>query len=453
MSSSAEIAVFGGSAGPGKTWALLAEALYHVSNPMFRGIIFRRTMPQIKQPGGLWDKASEIYPLLGASGHSQSGEWRFPSGAVVKLAGMELESDRFNYQGSEIPYIAFDELAQFTESQFWYMLSRNRSMSGVAGYVRGATNPDSESWLREFLSWWIDADTGLAMPERDGKVRYFVRVHDALHWAGTKRELVEKFGREAEPKSVTFIKASVYDNKILLAKDPKYLANLKALPYVDRAQLLDGNWNVRPAAGNYFRREWFGFVDAAPKEVAGRCRYWDRAASEQKPGQDPDGTVGLLLSRDRDGVFYIEDRRKMFATPFAVERAMVNCARQDGRATVVSYMQDPGSAGVKEAQDTAVKLNGFNVRFRTATGDKETRAKPVSAQAEAGNVKIVRAPWNDDFLRVLENFPVGKHDDDVDALSGAHAVLTEQTGAWSASGLSVSAPRAEGAYEADLSVS
>jgi hypothetical protein len=75
-------------------------------------------------------------------------------------------------------------------------------------------------------------------------------------------------------------------------------------------------------------------------------------------------------------------------------------------------------------------LDGFNVRFATASGDKETRAKPVSAQAEAGNVKLVRGLWNDGFLRVLENFPVGSHDDDVDALSGAHEVLCKPSGAW-----------------------
>jgi predicted phage terminase large subunit-like protein len=91
-------------------------------------------------------------------------------------------------------------------------------------------------------------------------------------------------------------------------------------------------------------------------------------------------------------------------------------------------MQDPGSAGVAEAQATARALDGFNVRFVPATGDKETRAKPVSAQAEAGNVKIVRGLWNDSFLRVIENFPVGKKDDEVDSLSGAHEQLRESHG-------------------------
>ena len=77
-----------------------------------------------------------------------------------------------------------------------------------------------------------------------------------------------------------------------------------------------------------------------------------------------------------------------------------------------------------EAEHTARALDGFNVRFATATGNKEIRAKPVSAQCEAGNVKLVRGLWNDDFLRELENFPVARHDDEVDALSGAHSMLS-----------------------------
>jgi phage terminase large subunit-like protein len=78
----------------------------------------------------------------------------------------------------------------------------------------------------------------------------------------------------------------------------------------------------------------------------------------------------------------------MFASQHTVEQAMRTCAQQDGRRTKVPFMQDPGSAGVAEAQSMARALDGFNVRFSTASGDRETRAKPVSAQAEAGNVKL-----------------------------------------------------------------
>jgi predicted phage terminase large subunit-like protein len=215
----------------------------------------------------------------------------------------------------------------------------------------------------------------------------------------------------------------------LLERDPGYIANLRALPLVERERLLNGNWNVRASAGNYFRREWFGTpLDTAPADIIARCRFWDRAASEQRSGTDPDATVGLLLGKTRQGLYVILDCVKLFATPHAVEKEMLRCAKLDGKETIIGYMQDPGSAGVNEAQATARALDGFNVCFAPATGDKETRCKTVSAQAEAGNVKIVRGLWNDPLFRVLENFPVGKHDDEVDALSGAHEQLRETYG-------------------------
>ncbi len=428
LKSKADIAIYGGAAGGGKSFALLLEPIYNVKNPHFDAIVFRRTIPQLKLQGGLWDTAGQMYPLAGAVPNQSALEWRFPSGAVVKFAAMEHPQDRFNYQGGQMALIEFDELTQFTADQFWYLLSRCRSMSGVKGYVRAATNPDPDSWVRSFLSWWIDADSGLPIKERSGVLRWFVRHGDELVWGGSREELLKKFGADAEPKSATFVPASVHDNRALLETDPSYLANLKALPRIDRERLLSGNWNVRATAGSYFRREWFGVVEAAPKEVVARVRYWDRSATEKRTDNDPDATVGLLLSKDSQGIYYIEDVRKMFASPHTVEQAMRNCATQDGKGTVIAFMQDPGSAGVAEAQATARALDGFDVRFATASGDKETRAKPVSAQAEAGNVKLVRALWNDEFLRVLENFPAGRHDDEVDSLSGAHEKLGGRSG-------------------------
>jgi predicted phage terminase large subunit-like protein len=429
LSSSASVAIYGGSAGGGKSFGLLLEPLYDIRNPRFRSVIFRRTIPMIRQPGGLLDTSEQIFSLLGAKLNQSALEWTFSTGATVKLAGMELESDRYNWQGSQIALICFDEVQEFTESQFWFLVSRNRSVSGVQTRIRATCNPDSDSWLRNFIAWWIDPDSGFPIADRSGVLRWFVRDGDALIWGDSRAGLVAKFGADFEPKSATFISARVTDNQILLKSDPAYLSNLKSLPLIERARLLDGNWNVRASAGNFFRREWFGkFLDKAPDDIIARCRFWDRAASEQRSGTDPDATIGLLLGKDARGVYFVLDCVKLYATPHAVEKEMLRCARLDGRGTTVAYMQDPGSAGVAEAQATARALDGFDVRFATATGDKETRAKPVSAQSEAGNVKIVRGLWNDEFIRELENFPQARHDDCVDAFSGAHEQLREANG-------------------------
>ena len=110
LRSSADIAIFGGSAGGGKSFALLLEQLYDKDNAGFRSVIFRRTVPMLRQPGGLVDTSEAVFPLLGARLNQSTLEWGFPSGATVKLAGMELESDRFNWQGAQIALICFDDI-------------------------------------------------------------------------------------------------------------------------------------------------------------------------------------------------------------------------------------------------------------------------------------------------------------------------------------------------------
>ena len=429
LTCNADICFFGGGAGGGKTYGLLMECLYDISNSKFRSAIFRRTSPQVKQPGGLLDTSEGVFPLLGAKLNASSLEWNFPSGATLKFGTVELPQDRFNWYGAQIDLLCFDEVQEFGEDIFWFLLSRNRSVSGAKCRVRCTCNPIADGWLRSLLDWWIGRD-GYPIADRSGVLRWFIREGDSLVWADSKQELLARF-TGCLPKSCTFIGSLVTDNKVLLDLDPNYIGTLKMLPRIDRERLLHGNWNVRAVAGNYFRRDWFTIVDRAPAEVVARVRFWDRAASEQRPGTtDPDATVGLLLSKTKEGIYYIEHVLKLFATPGTVTQKMVSTAAADGKQTVVAFHQDPASAGKMEAEHSSRALDGFNVRYETATGSKETRAKPISAQAEAGNVKVVRGPWNDDFLREAENYPTGKHDDCVDALSGAHGRLSAGSGAF-----------------------
>jgi hypothetical protein len=255
--SKADILIGGASAGVGKTYTLLLEDLYHLKVPEFGSVTFRRTMPQIRAKGGLWDTSMEIYPLVGGVPRESVLEWQFTSGATAKFASLQYESDVLNYQGSQIPLIKFDELTHFTKSMFWYMMSRNRSTCGVKPYVRATCNPDPESWVYEFIQWWIDPETGFPIPERDGVLRYLVKYGEEYIWGDTEDEVIEKAWFFLEPmvsksgqpardfvKSVTFVSGSIYDNQALLSKDPGYLANLSAQDEQIRLQLLDGNWKV-----------------------------------------------------------------------------------------------------------------------------------------------------------------------------------------------------------------
>ncbi len=424
LTTEADIALYGGAAGGGKTFALLLDPLRHFDNGQFRAVIFRRQTVQVKNAGALWDESEQLYPLVNGYPREHVLEWQFPSGATVKFAHLELDRSVLDWQGSQIPLIAFDELTHFTEKQFFYMLSRNRSTSGVPGYIRATTNPDAKSWVRKLIDWYIDAD-GYAIPERAGKIRWFIRLDDKLVWADTRQELIDKYGKQRLPKSFTFIPSNVFDNKILLKKDPNYLSNLHALSKVDRERLLGdekkgGNWNIVESAGTMFRREWFPTVDAIPGGWRRIIRYWDRAATTPSPSNpDPDWTRGLKMYQYPNGTYVVADLRSAQTTPGKVEDLVKNTASYDGKSVKVMSQQDPGSAGVTEKLAFFKLLAGHNVDTEVLTKNKVVRSKPVSAQAEVGNIHVLRAPWNEDFYNELENFPDGSHDDIVDVLSGA----------------------------------
>ena len=273
------------------------------------------------------------------------------------------------------------------------------------------------------ISWWIDEKSGYAIPERSGKIRWFVVESDKIIWGDSKEELTSK-DKTRLPKSFSFVASTIYDNKILLERDPTYLASLKALSRFEREQLLMGNWNVRPSAGMFFQRSFFNVIDVLPRNLT-FCRYWDRAATKKTEQNDPDYTVGLKLAKDPNGVFYVCDMVRLQESPLNVQNAIKNTASQDSVICKIGIEQDPGQAGVSEADLLIRMLSGYNVKPYKATKDKVTRASPVSAQAEAGNIRVLRGHWNEDFFRELENFPEATHDDIVDALSGAFLMHTE----------------------------
>jgi predicted phage terminase large subunit-like protein len=436
LASPADVVVYGGAAYGGKTFALLLEAARFTAEPNFGAVIFRRTSPQITSEGGLWDTASKIYPLLGAEGLVGKLQWRFPSGAKITFAHLQHEKDKFSWQGAQLPLIGLDEATHFTEGQFFYLLSRNRDPSAtVRPYIRATCNPDPDSFLAGLIAWWIDQDTGLAIPERSGIIRWFIRHHDAVVWAQTKADL-ERDYPGSEPLSFTFIPSSYKDNPLGLAADPGYMARLSNLPRVEAERLKNGNWLVRPAAGDYFRASDLPLIEAAEvpaKRI--RVRWWDRAASlpsESYP--DPDWTAGALLSLDpASGLVTIEHIDRFRGRPGTVQARIRQRAEEDGRETAVGLFRDPGQAGVAEAESYLRLLAGFRTIIQPETSGKEVKAAPLSSYAQGsgpgqGLVRLVRGPWNQAFISEAENFPKVAHDDQVDAAAGAFNWLAAQIG-------------------------
>lgn len=209
-------------AGGGKSDALLAEATRQINIPHYRGIIFRRTVPQLE---ALISRSKEIYLKLGGKYNEQKKCWRFPSGASIFFGYMQRDDDRFNYQGKPYDFIGFDELTHFTWVQYSYMFSRNRPTGpGTRVYIRATANPGGvgHGWVKErFIT-----------PCKDGRVIW------------EKMKVTDKDGNVVELwKNRTFIASSVFDNKALLNNDPNYLASLAMLPEKERNALLYGDWD------------------------------------------------------------------------------------------------------------------------------------------------------------------------------------------------------------------
>lgn len=422
LATPADIAIYGGAAGGGKSWSLLVEPLRHINNPTFGAVILRRTYSQIVKEGGLLDESQQIYPLLGAIFNQDGYQWRFPSGAKITFAHMQHESNRFDWQGSQIPLIEFDELTHFTERQFWYLVSRNRSMCGVTPYIRGSCNPDPDSWVAQLIEWWIGAD-GFPVPERAGVLQWFVRVVDTLKWFDSEAGALQRYP-DIPPKSVTFIPAKLEDNPILMKRDPSYLGNLLALTYVEQAQLHGGNWHVRAAAGKVFNKGWFEIVDAVPANMP-IVRFWDLAATEKQLAQeDPDFTAGVKIGRHHEQYFVL-DCIAMRCGPAEIDTTIRNVARQDGHRVAIRWEEEGGASGKRDSWNLVSMLAGFDARGVRPQGDKLTRAKGLAAQALAGNVKLLRGPWNEQWLSHMHAIPDGVHDDIMDASSGGFNELTE----------------------------
>lgn len=179
-----------------------------------------------------------------------------------------------------------------------------------------------------------------------------------------------------------------------------------------------------PGEGTLFKTGMFPIDDAAP--TGGTIvRRWDLAATRQVGTRDPDWTVGVKMARYTDGRFSILDVVRLRGDPQEVEATIKNTAALDGHNVEIILPQDPGQAGKAQAEYFIRMLTGYRVRAERETGDKATRAAPFSSQANAGNVSLVRAPWNRTFLDELGQFPAGAHDDQVDAAAGAFSALCE----------------------------
>jgi predicted phage terminase large subunit-like protein len=368
---------YGGAAGGGKSYALIAGALQYVDRPGYNALLLRRTFADLAKPKALMDIAFDWLSGTDAKWSGQNRRWTFPSGATLGFGYLETDRDIYQYQGGAYQYIAFDELTQFTEVQYRYLFSRLRKPIGlnIPLRMRSASNPggDGHEWVKQ------------------------------------------RFLTERSPNRM-FIPAKLQDNPHLDQVD--YTESLNELPSVMRQQLLCGDWDIR-MEGGLFKRSWFSIVEDYPHD-ANIVRYWDLAATEEG-----DYTVGCKMA-EKDGKFYVLDVKRVRTTPMNVERVVAQCASEDGHSVLIYIEQEPGQSGNAQMDNYIRKvLLGYVTYPDKKTGNKITMALPVSASAEHGNIYILKGTYITQFLDELEAFPETTHDDQVDAMSGAFNALVK----------------------------
>ncbi|AQW28650.1 phage terminase large subunit [Ralstonia syzygii subsp. celebesensis] len=189
----------------------------------------------------------------------------------------------------------------------------------------------------------------------------------------------------------------------------------KAAPYVFAGQYLQ---RPAPPEGGVIKPDAINVIDALPAESIKWVRGWDLAASV-----DGDHTAGAKLGKLPDGRFIIGDMVRLRCGPDERDAALTNTASRDGKSVRISLPQDPGQAGKTQVLYLTRKLAGYPVTTSPESGDKVTRAEPLAAQINVGNVLMLRRPWNDALINEMRMFPNGTTDDQIDALSRAFSEL------------------------------
>lgn len=395
-------ALYGGAAGGGKSVALLAAALQYVDIPGYNALLLRRTFAALNKPEALIPLAHEWLHGTDAHWNEKNYRWTFPSGATLNFGYLDTENDKFQYQGAAYHFVGWDELTQFTATQYQYLFSRRRRTQkmkeiGVPMRTRAASNPGGEGHE------WV-------------KHRFFT---------------------EGAAKGRVFIPAKLADNPHLDAEE--YRESLAELPLIERLQLEHGNWEAAKA-GDWFRREWWQYIDARElPAMRKRVRYWDTASTKPSArNKDPDYYCGVLMSEFR-GLFFVEDVERFRLGPAETEDRLAATRDRDGVDVDVVMAQEPGSQSEHLISTYARGLyKGHSFRGDRQTGDKVHRAKPLSAAFANCLVRLVRAPWNREFTDECEAFPTpGIHDDQPDAASGAHQRLTRGKGMGEGAALAV----------------
>lgn len=421
----------GGGNGGGKSHMALMKALKYVEDPAAVVLIVRLSYPLLKSAGGLVSESKHLYSRFGAVWKEQKLEWHWPNGALIKFYAMP--QDLTELQGQQYSNIIVDEGAEFKLADILALRARLRAVRYKGKLNMMITcNPSRSSWLFDFVSYSLDEE-GVPKAGTENVTRWFVILQGKIYWGNSIEELFERhgagyvLGETFRPLSFRFIPMDIYSNPVLLKNNPAYLADLMAQSRVNQLRFLKGSWTAVSEGSSYIRREWFNFAPCPPTNVTHRGRGWDTAASvptESNPRCD--ATAGVLMSRTREGHYYIEHCNTFRKLTDGVLKEIADTAAHDGKQHPIVLERDNGAGG-KIANTYFVRYlseQGCIVHSVQMSGhsSKISRILPFAQMVESGGVYIVRYgdsrdEWIEPYLTELEGFCGNRndHDDMVDA--------------------------------------
>ena len=419
IQSTAEIRIYAGPMGTGKTFALLLDWMVRgaaVDNAV--GLICRQNANDVTIGGGLWDEAKKVFgadrPGSGVrmrEGSSLDARWS-ATGSVLSFRHLKDGSVE-NKKGPGFSWIGIEEATQVSMASIIWLLQRMRSVHGIRPVMAMTTNPDPFHALRDWVDWYVlETDDGSAPldPAKSGIVRYTM-AHTTTGrrvFGSTPAEVAELAeGEPADAMSYTVIVATLDDNKILNEADPRYRSKFSQMSPSERAKNLGGDWNAKPETGGMLRRSRWGVVTEPLYPIVRAARGWDKAAT--RPSQsnpDPDFTAGVKWLWDERGNAYLAGLAACREEPAEVAKLQRSTATLDGPAVDQAFFVDPAAAGKFDALSTEQNLRASRRCGRVQsypagnkTDQKVINATPLSKALEQGRVYLLAGPWLDEPYR------------------------------------------------------
>ncbi len=393
--------LYGGAAGGGKSVFMLAAALQYVDTPGYAAILFRKTFSDLMLPGALIPMSHEwLSPFLKTGEvRWQDKEKRYTfteSGATLSFGYLDSKNDELRYQGAEFQFVGMDEVTHIAPEAYRYLFSRLRRVKGsnIPIRMRASANPGGPYGEYYYQRFFVDNE---------------------------------------DKKKRIFLSAGLKDNPHLDVET--YRESLAELDPVTRAQLENGDWEIR-AKGDLFDKAWILSIDyqGIPEHVRW-VRFWDLASIDPRYRKkntnlkEPDSTIGFKLGF-ADGCYYIGDVIKAKKSPHDVEELIYNTAVADGYSCAIRMEEEGGASGIANTERYARQvLQGYNFVGVKPVISKIERARPVAAACQAGSVFLSNRCRNiTDFYAQLDAFPNGANDDIIDAFSGAFAYFRPKLG-------------------------